>query len=278
MMQWLLKNEGYPPAILVSVLLHALLLVVIFVWNKDSKELLRIEQPAAIVATAVKDNPQRLRQQETKRKLQQQVAQEKARVQEQERQHQETLVKEEVERQKIVQLHKQQEQDQKRKQDEQKQQQQKQQDQKLQDQKQQAVAKEQDQKREKEKQQQAVREEAQRQSDLAKQQAALQRALTEEQQLVANYTGKIRELIEGYWSRPAGARKDTLARVELQLTPTGEIVSSRIVQGSGDENFDRSVLQAVNKAGRFSFLKELDYAIFSKYFRNFSLEFKPGDL
>ncbi len=273
MTQWLLKHEGYPPAVIVSVLLHVLLLLVIFFWNKDNKELLRIEQPASIVATAVKDNPQRVRQQETKRKQQQQVAQEKARVQEQERQHQETLVKEEVERQKIAQLHKQQELDQKRKQEDQKQQQQK-----VQDQKQQTVAKEQDQKRDKEKQQQAARDETQRQSELAKQQAAMQRALTEEQQLVANYKAKIQELIESSWNKPAGAGKNILAHVELQLTPTGEIVASRIVQSSGDANFDRSVLQAVSKAGNFNFLKELDYAVFNTYFRKFTLEFKPDDL
>ena len=59
MTQWLLKNEGYPPAVLVSLLLHVLVLVLIFVWSRDNKDFLRIEQPATIIATAARENPQR---------------------------------------------------------------------------------------------------------------------------------------------------------------------------------------------------------------------------
>jgi len=262
MTQWLLKNEGYPPAVLVSLLLHVLVLVLIFVWSRDNKDFLRIEQPATIIATTARENPQRVRQQETKRKQQQKDAQEREKVKEQERQHQEALAKDEAERQKLVQLQKQQELDQKRKQEELKQQ---------------TVAREDNQKREKEKQQQTVKAEAQREADQAKQQAAQQRALTEEQQLVARYIAQIRELIESNWNRPAGARKDTVAMIELQMLPTGEIVNKRIVQSSGDSNFDNTVLRAVDKAGRFNFLIELNGTVFNKYFRQFTLEFKPGD-
>ncbi len=277
-MQWLMKNEGYPPAVIVSVLLHGLLLLLIVFWDRDHKELLRIEQPATIVATAVKDNPQRVRQQETKRKQQQQAAQERERVKEQERQHQEKLASEEAERQKLVQQVQQQAQQQKEQQQKQQQKQQElDQKRKQEDQKQQAVAREETLKRDKEKQQQTAREEAQRQAEQVKQKAAQQRALTEEQQLVAKYEEQIRELIESNWNRPAVARKETVAQIELQLTPTGEIVSSRIVQSSGDANFDSSVLRAVAKAGRFNFLIELNSKIFNQYFRQITLEFKPGD-
>ena len=262
MTQWLLKNEGYPPAVLVSLLLHGLVLVLIFIWSRDNKDFLRIEQPATIIATAARENPQRVRQQETKRKQQQKDAQERDKVKEQERQHQEALAKDEAERQKLVQLQKQQAEDQKRKQEEQKQQ---------------SVAREENQKREKEKQQQTVKDQAQREADQARQRAAQQRALTEEQQLVAKYEAQIKELIESNWSRPAGARKDTVALIELQLTPTGEIVSRLIVQSSGDSNFDDTVRRAVDKAGRFNFLIELNGTIFNRYFRKFTLEFKPGD-
>ena len=68
------------------------------------------------------------------------------------------------------------------------------------------------------------------------------------------------------------------AVVRLQLVPTGEMVAVNIVQPSGDDVFDRSVLQAVERADRFPELQDLDNAVFERNFRTFTLVFRPEDL
>ena len=68
------------------------------------------------------------------------------------------------------------------------------------------------------------------------------------------------------------------AMVRLQLVPTGEMVAVNIVQSSGNDVFDRSVLQAVERADRFPELQDLDNAVFERNFRTFTLVFRPEDL
>lgn len=266
MMHWLLKHEGYPPSIVVAVLLHGLLLWFIFDRDSDVQNQVRIEQPT-IMATTVQENPQRLRRVE-KLELQRQQqreaqARERQRQQEQaretERRQQEAKQQEETERL-ARQKREQAQQDQARKQEEDRQ----------------RVAREQQQKRERE--QEAARQQAQREAELARQQAAVQQALTEEQQLVAQYSAIIHDLITQNWQLPPSARNGMVAIVELRLTPTGEIISRNIVKGSGDALFDRSVLQAIDRVGSFPELKEVPIAVFERNFRVFNLEFTPQDL
>jgi hypothetical protein len=61
MMSLLLKHEGYPPAVVVAVLLHGLLLWFIFDRSMESREFVKIDRPASIAASTVAANPQRLR-------------------------------------------------------------------------------------------------------------------------------------------------------------------------------------------------------------------------
>jgi colicin import membrane protein len=106
---------------------------------------------------------------------------------------------------------------------------------------------------------------------------AEQVAVTAEE-MAASYAALIRETVTGYWSRPPSARNGMQALLELQLVPTGEIVSVRVVNGSGDVAFDRSALNAVEKAGSFPELKNLPVREFEKTFRRFRLLFRPEDL
>lgn len=115
----------------------------------------------------------------------------------------------------------------------------------------------------------------------------LSRAMeTEEQQQVAmtsdemaaSYAALIRQTVMNYWSRPPSARNGMEVLLALQLIPTGEVVSVTVVKSSGNNAFDRSAINAVQKAGQFPELKNLPSREFEKSFRRLSLLFRPEDL
>lgn len=98
------------------------------------------------------------------------------------------------------------------------------------------------------------------------------------EQMAASYAALIRDTVTGYWSRPPSARNGMQALLELQLVPTGEVVSVNILKSSGSVAFDRSAVNAVEKAGSFPELKNLPPREFEKTFRRFQLLFRPEDL
>lgn len=98
------------------------------------------------------------------------------------------------------------------------------------------------------------------------------------EQMAASYAALIRDTVTSYWSRPPSARNGMQTLLELQLIPTGEIVSVSVVKSSGSTAFDRSALNAVDKAGSFPELKNLPNREFEKSFRRFQLLFNPEDL
>ncbi len=109
---------------------------------------------------------------------------------------------------------------------------------------------------------------------------------TEEQQQVAmtsddmaaSYAALIQQAVVNYWSRPPSARNGMEVLLALQLIPTGEVVSVTVVKSSGNTAFDRSAINAVQKAGQFPELKNLPTREFEKTFRRFRLLFRPEDL
>jgi len=99
-----------------------------------------------------------------------------------------------------------------------------------------------------------------------------------EQDVAASYTALIRQTVVNYWSRPPSARNGMQVVLQLQLIPTGDIVGVTVLQSSGDSAFDRSAVNAVEKAARFPELQKLPPREFEKTFRRFRLLFKPEDL
>jgi colicin import membrane protein len=273
MMPWLLKHEGYPPSVVVAVLLHATLLYFIFDKEMKPEEFIRIQPAMTVVATTVNENPQRVRQienQENRRRQQQEAEQqrrrEEQRVQEQrERQARETAQREEAERQRALDQRKREETAQKQREDEQRKRQEE------------ALAEQQRQERLKQEEllarEQAAKEEAERQA-AANAQA---QALTEEQQLVARYGDLMTRLIWQQWNKPASARPGMLAVLEIRLVPTGEVVSSVIKQSSGDPAFDRSIQQAIEQVDSFPELQDLPTDVFNRHFRTVNIGFRPED-
>ena len=97
-------------------------------------------------------------------------------------------------------------------------------------------------------------------------------------EMAASYAALIQQTVVNYWSRPPSARNGMEVLLALQLIPTGEIVSVTVVNSSGNTAFDRSAINAVEKAGRFPELQNLPSREFEKTFRRFRLLFRPEDL
>jgi len=117
--------------------------------------------------------------------------------------------------------------------------------------------------------------------------ADLARAVEEESQfeatataeeMAASYAALIQQTVVNYWSRPPSARNGMEALLALQLIPTGEVVSVSVLKSSGNTAFDRSAVNAVEKAGGFPELQSLPPREFEKTFRRFRLLFRPEDL
>lgn len=98
------------------------------------------------------------------------------------------------------------------------------------------------------------------------------------EEMSASYAALIRDTVVNYWSRPPSARNGMEALLAIQLVPTGEIVSVSVVRSSGSSAFDRSAINAVEKADSFPELSNLPNREFEKTFRRFQLLFRPEDL
>ena len=260
-MTLLLKNEGYPPAIIASLFMHVCLLLFILGREVDRADFVAIEDPVIIAASAIDINPQRLRRLERleleraeadrleqarrDRELREQREAQERREAEQRRQDEEAerLRREDLARQRQIE----------------------------EDAERQRLAEE------------RAREEAllQEQQRLAREQANQEsqaRELAGEQLLVAQYAALIKRIISQNWVIPPSARNGMTAIVQLQVVPTGEVVGASVVESSGNLAFDRSVIQAVERAERFPELQELDTGVFERNFRTFTLVFRPEDL
>ena len=94
--------------------------------------------------------------------------------------------------------------------------------------------------------------------------------------VAASYRFGIYQRVVANWSRPLSARLGMEARLLVELIPTGRVVSVTVVESSGNAEFDRSAEAAVNKAREFEVPGEPK--VFERYFRQFSLLFRPEDL
>ncbi|MEP1469634.1 MAG: cell envelope integrity protein TolA [Halieaceae bacterium] len=112
---------------------------------------------------------------------------------------------------------------------------------------------------------------------MAQEEAARAAAATAAE-MSASYAALIQRTVVNYWSRPPSARNGMEVLLSIQLIPTGDIVSVSVLKSSGNGAFDRSAINAVEKAGSFPELKNLDIREFERTFRRFRLLFRPEDL
>lgn len=88
----------------------------------------------------------------------------------------------------------------------------------------------------------------------------------------------IRATVINRWTRPPSARNGMVAVLSIQLVPTGEVVGVSVLRSSGNNAFDRSAMNAVERSARFPDVAKLENAVFEDNFRRFQLIFKPEDL
>jgi colicin import membrane protein len=108
-------------------------------------------------------------------------------------------------------------------------------------------------------------------TDLAQSNAA-----SEAEVVAQSYRYGIYQRVVANWSRPPSARNGMQAKLQVELVPTGDVVAVILLEGSGNGAFDRSAEGAVRKSRRFDVPVESE--IFERYFRRFTLLFKPEDL
>ncbi len=80
------------------------------------------------------------------------------------------------------------------------------------------------------------------------------------------------------WTRPPSARNGMRAVIEIALVPTGDVVGVTVLTSSGNTAFDRSAVNAIEKAARFPEVQQLERGLFERDFRRFQLIFRPEDL
>lgn len=107
--------------------------------------------------------------------------------------------------------------------------------------------------------------------------SAAEVAVTAEE-MAASYAALIQRAVIGYWNRPPSARNGMEVLLSVQLIPSGDVISVSVVKSSGSAAFDRSAINAVERAGSFPELKNLPVREFENSFRRFRLLFRPEDL
>jgi len=94
--------------------------------------------------------------------------------------------------------------------------------------------------------------------------------------VVQSYRYGIYQRVVANWSRPPSARNGMQAKLRVELVPTGDVAAVMLLEGSGNDAFDRSAEAAVRKSRKFDVPMESN--IFERYFRRFTLLFRPEDL
>lgn len=135
---------------------------------------------------------------------------------------------------------------------------------------------------EKEAKRQAERKRKEEQQRLAEQKRKQQeeQARVAQQQLerqavsaFAQYRAAIRQKVSRNWIKPAASATGLSADVLVRVSPNGDVIDARVVRSSGDQVFDRSVVNAVLKASPLPIPPQRQYYDF---IREFKFEFEPG--
>ena len=108
----------------------------------------------------------------------------------------------------------------------------------------------------------------------ARAEAELQAQLEAErvQGVLQEYMAHVAAKVENNWLRPPGSPGGLKCTVNVKLIPGGDVVSARVVQGSGDPLFDDSAEKAVLRASPLPVPTDPSVA---KHFRDFNFVFRP---
>ncbi len=93
-----------------------------------------------------------------------------------------------------------------------------------------------------------------------------------ERSLINHYMALIQQKVERNWIRPPGSARGLVCTVQVRLMPGGGVVRATIGRSSGDDLYDRSVVNAVYKASPLPL--PADAALFDR-FRELEFLFNP---
>lgn len=88
------------------------------------------------------------------------------------------------------------------------------------------------------------------------------------------FSSMIKSQVMENWKRPTNLSSDLKTEIQITLVPTGEILSSKIINSSGNRAFDDSALTAISKLKSFDGLN-MQMNLFDQHFRKFILIFSP---
>jgi colicin import membrane protein len=88
------------------------------------------------------------------------------------------------------------------------------------------------------------------------------------------FSSIIKSQVMENWKRPTNLSSNLKTEIQITLVPTGEILSSKIINSSGNRAFDDSALTAISKLKSFDGLN-MQMNLFDQHFRKFILIFSP---
>ena len=91
---------------------------------------------------------------------------------------------------------------------------------------------------------------------------------------ISFFSNLIRDQVIMNWKQPSSAQKGMTVEILITLVPTGEIIQVNLIKTSGNQAFDNSALNAVQKVSKFENL-DMGRKLFDNHFRKFTLVFNP---
>ena len=100
--------------------------------------------------------------------------------------------------------------------------------------------------------------------------------LSKEREDILRVSAIIQERISSIWIKPNSLSESLIAKVLINLAPSGEILSFSLIEPSSNTSFNESILTAMNKMTFFEEVLSLERKVFEQNFRNFNLVFKSS--
>ena len=103
----------------------------------------------------------------------------------------------------------------------------------------------------------------------------LARTKSEAVTALSQIVDKIAAAVENNWRRPLNSSSGLIAVVQVKVSVSGDVISAKVVQGSGDALFDQSAEIAVKRASPLPFPADPKY---HEYINVFNFKFNPDGI
>ena len=100
--------------------------------------------------------------------------------------------------------------------------------------------------------------------------------LSKEREDILRVSAIFQERISSIWMKPNSLSESLIAKVLINLAPSGEILNFSLIEPSSNNSFNESILTAMNKMTFFEEVLSLERKLFEQNFRNFNLVFKSS--